>query len=69
LATAIVRLIKNPKLRDEFGKRGQALARHYSWDHVAHRVMSYYERILYEHTEVAASRAAHQPVVAAGRDA
>ncbi len=57
LAAAIVRLIKDPKLRKEFGERGQALARHYSWDNIAHRVLSYYERILYEHEQVAASRA------------
>lgn len=68
LAAAIVRLIKDPKLRKEFGRRGQALARHYSWDHIAHRVMSYYERILYEHTEVAASRA-RKPAPAARQDA
>ena len=61
-------LIKDPKLRKKFGRRGQALARHYSWDHIAHRVMSYYERILYEHTEVAASRA-RKPAPAARQDA
>ena len=68
LAAAIVRLLKNPKQRAEFGKRGQALAQHYSWDNVAHRVMSYYERILYEHQQVAASRA-RKPLAAAARDA
>ena len=57
LAAAIIRLLKDPKLRKQFGARGQALARHYSWDNVAHRVLSYYERILYEHQQVAASRA------------
>ena len=57
LAAAIIRLLKDPKLRKQFGVRGQALARHYSWDNVAHRVLSYYERILYEHQQVAASRA------------
>ena len=29
-------------------RSGQAQAVHYSWDSVAHRVMAYYERILYE---------------------
>jgi phosphatidylinositol alpha-mannosyltransferase len=57
LAAAIIRLLKDPRQREEFGKRGQAIAQHYSWDNVAHRVLSYYERILYEHEQVAASRA------------
>ena len=65
LAAAIVRLLKDPRLRKEFGERGQALAQHYSWDSVAHRVMSYYERILYEHQQVAASRAARKPLATA----
>ena len=69
LAAAIIRLLKNPKLRAEFGERGRELARHYSWDHVAHRVMSYYERILYEHRQVAASRAARKPTIATAQDA
>jgi phosphatidylinositol alpha-mannosyltransferase len=64
LAGAIVRLLKDPRLRKDFGIRGQALAQHYSWDNVAHRVMSYYERILYEHQQVAASRAARKPALA-----
>ena len=64
LAAAIIRLLKDPKLREQFGARGQAIARHYSWDNVAHRVLSYYERILYEHQQVAASRA-RKPLVAA----
>jgi phosphatidylinositol alpha-mannosyltransferase len=64
LAAAIVRLLKDPKLRKVFGERGQSLARHYSWDNVAHRVLSYYERILYEHQQVAASKAARKPALA-----
>jgi phosphatidylinositol alpha-mannosyltransferase len=55
LAAAIMRLLRDPKLRKEFGKRGQALAQHYSWDNVAHRVLSYYVRILYEHRQEAES--------------
>ena len=66
LAAAIMRLLKDPKLRAEFGARGQALAQHYSWDNVAHRVMSYYERILYEHELVAVSRAKRPVPVAPG---
>jgi phosphatidylinositol alpha-mannosyltransferase len=66
LAAAIMRLLKDPKLRAEFGARGQALAQHYTWDNVARRVLSYYERILYEHQQVAASRA-RRPATAAAR--
>jgi len=65
LAAAILRLLRDPRLRAEFGMRGQALAQHYSWDNVAHRVLSYYERILYEHQQVAAARAARKPPLAA----
>jgi phosphatidylinositol alpha-mannosyltransferase len=65
IAAAILRLLRDPKMRQEFGQRGQALAQHYSWDNVAHRVLSYYERILYEHQQVAASRAARKQALAA----
>ena len=68
LAAAIVRLLRDPKLRKEFGNRGQALAQHYSWDNVAHRVLSYYERILYEHRQVAESKEARKPALAAAQD-
>jgi phosphatidylinositol alpha-mannosyltransferase len=64
LAAAILRLIRNPGLRRELGGRGQALARHYSWDSVARRVLSYYERILYERRQVAAAKAARRPALA-----
>jgi phosphatidylinositol alpha-mannosyltransferase len=61
IAAGIVRLLRDPKLRQTFGERGQALARHYSWDNVAHRVMSYYERILYERKQAAESKALRLP--------
>lgn len=50
---AIVRLLRNPGLRAELGAAGQARAAHYSWDNIARRVFSYYERLIYEHHEVA----------------
>lgn len=65
IAGAIIRLLRDPKLREELGQRGQALAQHYSWDNVAHRVFSYYERILYEHQQVAAAKAARKQSLAA----
>ncbi len=58
LATAILRLLRDPALRAELGARGQAQAAHYSWDNIARRVLSYYERLLYEHEQVAAASAA-----------
>lgn len=66
IVSAITRLLKNPKLRQELGQRGQAQAAHYSWDNVAHRVLSYYERLLYERRQVAESRGARerQPLAA-----
>jgi phosphatidylinositol alpha-mannosyltransferase len=57
IAAAIMRLLRNPKLRKELSAKGTALAHHYSWDNVAHRVLSYYERLLYEHRQVAETRA------------
>ncbi|MGH2607956.1 MAG: glycosyltransferase family 4 protein [Tepidiformaceae bacterium] len=56
IADAIVRLLRSPGRRKGLSERGQALAAHYSWDNIAHRVMSYYERLLYERQQVAESR-------------
>ncbi len=53
IAAAIVRLLRNPALRSDLSARGQAQAAHYSWDNVARRVFSYYERLVYEQREVA----------------
>jgi len=57
IAAAVIRLIKNPALRKGLASRGQAQAAHYSWDNVARRVLSYYERLLYERRQVAEVRA------------
>jgi phosphatidylinositol alpha-mannosyltransferase len=56
IAAAVVRLLRNPTQRKALAERGQVLAAHYSWDTVAHRLMSYYERLLYERQQVAESR-------------
>jgi phosphatidylinositol alpha-mannosyltransferase len=58
LAAAILRLLRNPALRKELGSAGQDQAAHYSWDNIARRVLSYYERLLYEHKQVAEVTAA-----------
>ena len=56
LAAAVLRLLRNPGQRRALSERGQAMAAHYSWDNIAHRVLSYYERLLYEREQVAESR-------------
>jgi phosphatidylinositol alpha-mannosyltransferase len=67
LTEPIVRLLRNPALRASLAARGRELARHYSWDNVAHRVMSYYERLLYERQEVAETRARRAALAGSGR--
>lgn len=64
IANAIIRLMKNPTLRHELAMRGQLHSAHYSWDNVAHRVLSYYERLLYERQQVAEVRAARKHAAA-----
>lgn len=64
LAAAILQLIRNLRLRQDLAQHGQQQAAHYSWDSIAHRVLSYYERLIYERQQVAASR---KLTVAAGR--
>ena len=66
IAAAVVRLLRNPAQRKAMGKRGQVLAAHYSWDNVAHRLMSYYERLLYERQQVAESRRKRRPAQSPG---
>jgi phosphatidylinositol alpha-mannosyltransferase len=53
IAAVILRLLRNPAQRQQLSVAGQAQAAHYSWDNVARRVMSYYERLVYEHQELA----------------
>ncbi|GMV86148.1 MAG: GDP-mannose-dependent alpha-(1-2)-phosphatidylinositol mannosyltransferase [Dehalococcoidia bacterium] len=67
IAAAVIRLIKNPRLRRDLSLKGTALAQHYSWDNIAHRVLSYYERLLYEHQQVAETRARRRPLLAGER--
>lgn len=68
IAAGIMRVLRTPGPSGEMGRRGQAQAAHYSWDNVARRVMSYYERLIYEHQQVAASAARRAaPASAPGR--
>lgn len=48
LAQAIHRLAGDPAQRRAMGARGRETACPYSWDHVADRVLDYYERLLEE---------------------
>lgn len=47
LAEAIVRLLKDPELREEMGRAGRATAERYSWDVVADDVLAYYRAVLH----------------------
>jgi len=46
LAEAIIRLLKDPELRQRMGERGRAKAPRYSWDKIAQRVLDYYQELL-----------------------
>jgi phosphatidylinositol alpha-mannosyltransferase len=48
LATALIDLATSPDLRQEMSARGRERAQHFSWERVARRVLSYYERLDYE---------------------
>ncbi len=46
LAQALIMLATDAKLRQEMGARGKVKAAEYGWDHIAQRVMDYYEEVL-----------------------
>jgi phosphatidylinositol alpha-mannosyltransferase len=46
LARTLVRLLKDPALRESMGRQGQAKAADYSWDKVAKQVLDYYRELL-----------------------
>ena len=49
IALSLVHLLADERLRTRMGERGRISAEQYSWDRIARKVMSYYERLLYEH--------------------
>jgi phosphatidylinositol alpha-mannosyltransferase len=55
LAVALVRVLADEGLRREMGQRARQSAEQYRWDRIARRVLSYYERLLYERGLIAAS--------------
>ena len=48
LAEAIVELLRDPDRRERMAAEGRERAQHFRWDRVAQRVLSYYERLIYE---------------------
>ncbi len=46
LAQALIMLATDAKLRQEMGARGKIKAADYGWDHIARRVMDYYQEVL-----------------------
>lgn len=48
LAQALVELLKNPTLREQMGERGRVRAEQFSWPRISQRILSYYERLIYE---------------------
>lgn len=48
LAEGLLRLLDDPKLREEMGAHGRRRAEEFAWDRVSQRILSYYERLIYE---------------------
>jgi len=46
LAQALIMLANDAKLRQKMGAKGKTKAAEYGWDHIARRVMDYYQEIL-----------------------
>ena len=46
LAEALIRLLKDPALREKMGRQGQATATDYAWHKVAQQVLDYYRELL-----------------------
>lgn len=61
IAAALLRLLGDEGLRARMGRAGRSRAEQYSWERVAQRVLSYYERLLYERHPHHA-RSAAQPI-------
>jgi phosphatidylinositol alpha-mannosyltransferase len=58
LADGIIEVLRNPERAHAMADRGRERAVHYSWDRVSQRVLSYYERLIYERKLIEQERAA-----------
>jgi len=50
LASALLSLLKDKAMRDRMGEKGKLKAQDYSWEVVAQKVMSYYQKLLESRT-------------------
>jgi phosphatidylinositol alpha-mannosyltransferase len=51
LASALLQLLDDESARKRMGEQGRAHAQDFSWDRVSQQVLSYYERLLHEHSQ------------------
>ena len=58
LAAAIIDVLRDPARAAAMASRGRERSVHYSWDRVSQRVLSYYERLIYERRLIEKERAA-----------
>jgi phosphatidylinositol alpha-mannosyltransferase len=56
LAGALLELADNPDMRAAMSEKGRERAQHFSWERVSQRVVSYYERLLYEKQSVSEAK-------------
>ena len=66
LADALIDVLRDEDHRVEIAERGRERAQHYSWDRVSQRVLSYYERLVYEKGLAKGSRVKEQGSGVAG---
>ncbi|MHB8377490.1 MAG: glycosyltransferase family 4 protein [Dehalococcoidia bacterium] len=48
LAAALIELLRDPERREAMVAHGRERVQHFRWDRVSQRVLSYYERLIYE---------------------
>jgi phosphatidylinositol alpha-mannosyltransferase len=53
LAAALIDLAAKPDLREAMAAKGRERAQHFSWERVSQRVLSYYDRLIYERESAA----------------
>ena len=56
IADGIVALLRDPDRREQMADQGRKRAQYFRWDRVAQRVLSYYERLIYERRVVDGGR-------------